>query len=44
MGCGNMGGGMAAQLLERGQDVHCFDPDPDVLAGMKALGATCAAS
>jgi 3-hydroxyisobutyrate dehydrogenase len=44
IGCGNMGGGMAAHLLERGQDVRCYDPDPNVLASMKAIGAIDAAS
>lgn len=44
IGCGNMGGGMAAYLLESGQDVRCYDPDPDVLAGMKTLGAIGVAS
>lgn len=39
IGCGNMGGGMAAHLLESGQDVHCYDQDSDVLEGLKALGA-----
>ncbi len=44
IGCGNMGGSMVARLTERGQDVHCFDPDTDVLGAMKALGATLAGS
>ena len=44
IGCGNMGGGMAAHLLESGQDVRCYDPDPDVLADMKTIGAIGAAS
>lgn len=44
IGCGNMGGGMAEHLLDSGQDVHCYDPDPDTLVQMKALGAIGAAS
>lgn len=44
IGCGNMGGGMAAHLIESGHDVRCYDPDPDVLAGMKTLGAIGVAS
>lgn len=44
IGCGNMGGGMAAHLLEHGQDVVCYDPDQDKLARMGALGALQAAS
>lgn len=39
IGCGNMGGGMAAHLLACGQDVRCYDPGPGVLARIKALGA-----
>jgi len=44
IGCGNMGGGMTAQLLKCGQDVRCYDPDPNVLGRMKALGAISLAS
>jgi len=44
IGCGNMGGGMAAHLLECGQDVRCYDPAPDVLRDLKTLGAIGAAS
>lgn len=44
IGCGNMGGGMAAHLLEGGYDVRFYDPAPDILARMKALGAIEAAS
>lgn len=44
IGCGNMGGGMAAHLLDNEQEVHCFDPNPDVLISLEALGAIKAAS
>ncbi len=30
--CGNMGGGMAKQLLSAGSTVNCYDPSDDVLA------------
>ncbi len=39
IGCGNMGGGMAANLIGRGQSIICFDPDPAILAKMSGLGA-----
>lgn len=39
IGCGNMGGGMAGQLLAAGLDVSCYDPNPDIQAGMRAGGA-----
>ncbi len=26
IGCGNMGGGMAAQLLDKGLALTCYDP------------------
>ena len=39
IGCGNMGGGMAAHMLESGHNVHCYDPDSKVLEGLKTLGA-----
>jgi len=44
IGCGNMGGGMVAHLLDNEQEVHCFDPNPDVLISLEALGAIKAAS
>lgn len=44
IGCGNMGGGMVARLRDLGQDLHCFDPDPVILARMQALGARPASS
>lgn len=44
IGCGNMGGGMAAHLLDNEKEVHCFDPNPDVLISLQALGAIKAAS
>ena len=44
IGCGNMGGGMAHHLLACGQSVHCYDPDPHVLARMTAKGALGASS
>ncbi|MGI9449282.1 MAG: NAD(P)-dependent oxidoreductase [Geminicoccaceae bacterium] len=44
IGCGNMGGGMAAHLVDNGQEVHCFDPNPEVLKSLEALGALKAAS
>ncbi|MEM8948148.1 MAG: NAD(P)-dependent oxidoreductase [Pseudomonadota bacterium] len=44
IGCGNMGGGMAAHLLDNEKEVHCFDPNPDVLISLEALGAIKAAS
>lgn len=38
IGCGNMGGGMAAHLLASGQSLACFDPHPATLARIVALG------
>ncbi len=40
IGCGNMGGGMVAQLAGAGMDVSCFDPDMDTRARMQTNGAT----
>lgn len=40
IGCGNMGGGMAAHMLEDGQRVTCYDPDAGTRAKMVGLGAT----
>ncbi len=44
IGCGNMGGGMAMHLLDNEQEVHCFDPNPDVVTSLEVLGAIKAAS
>lgn len=40
IGLGNMGGGMAANLVKAGHDVHAFDLSPDALA--KAHESGCA--
>ena len=39
IGCGNMGGGMARQLLDSGMNTICFDPDNATLAKMRDAGA-----
>lgn len=39
IGCGNMGGGMAAQLVRSGIKIVCYDPDPHNSTTMAALGA-----
>jgi 3-hydroxyisobutyrate dehydrogenase len=39
IGCGNMGGGMARQLLAHRQHLTCYDPDPKALERMEVLGA-----
>ena len=39
IGCGNMGGGMAAHLLDLQQDVTCFDPDSTNLDNVVKIGA-----
>ncbi|WP_270920122.1 NAD(P)-dependent oxidoreductase [Parasedimentitalea psychrophila] len=39
IGCGNMGGGMAAQLIASGSQLICYDPDPATLSKMQDLGA-----
>ncbi|TDT76946.1 3-hydroxyisobutyrate dehydrogenase [Litoreibacter halocynthiae] len=44
IGCGNMGGGMGAQLLANGRSLTCYDPNPDTRAKMAELGADIAAS
>lgn len=44
IGCGNMGGGMARQLLSLGSAVNCFDPSERALAAMRVLGATTSTS
>ena len=40
IGLGNMGGGMAANLVKAGHEVHAFDLSPDALA--RATGNGCA--
>ena len=42
IGCGNMGGGMVGQLVAAGMDVSCYDPDADIQARMRTLGASVA--
>jgi 3-hydroxyisobutyrate dehydrogenase len=44
IGCGNMGGGMASQLVKNGFELTCFDPSPENSGKMAALGATTTAS
>ena len=44
IGCGNMGGGMVANLLDRGQCPTCFDPDAAIMAKMAGLGARTASA
>ncbi|MEP4194889.1 MAG: NAD(P)-dependent oxidoreductase [Aliishimia sp.] len=44
IGCGNMGGGMASQLIKNGFELTCFDPSSEISDKMAALGATTAAS
>ena len=39
IGCGNMGGGMIAHVLESGQNVSCYDPDAATRAKMASIGA-----
>ena len=38
IGLGNMGGGMAANLVKAGHEVHAFDLSPDALARAKGNG------
>ena len=40
IGLGNMGGGMAANLVKAGHDVNAFDLSADALAAAKANGCT----
>ncbi|MFK7993178.1 MAG: NAD(P)-dependent oxidoreductase [Granulosicoccus sp.] len=40
IGCGNMGGGMARQILSAGHALSCYDPDDDKLDILSRLGAT----
>lgn len=44
IGCGNMGGGMARQLIAAGKTPVCFDPNPGTLAQMQQAGAQIAQS
>lgn len=44
IGCGNMGGGMARQLLAAGHTMVCYDPDADTLDKLQADGVKAAAS
>lgn len=44
IGCGNMGGGMARQLLAAGQNPICFDPNPEALGKIGQAGAQTATS
>lgn len=44
IGCGNMGGGMASQLIQNGFALTCFDQSPKISSKMDALGATIATS
>ncbi len=39
IGCGNMGGGMVGQLVAAGIDVSCYDPDTDIQARIRSIGA-----
>jgi 3-hydroxyisobutyrate dehydrogenase len=39
IGCGNMGGGMASQLIQNNIGLTCFDPSPEISAKMADLGA-----
>jgi len=39
IGCGNMGGGMVAQLVAARFDVSCFDPDNATRGRMRDVGA-----
>ena len=40
IGLGNMGGGMAANLVKAGHDVRAFDLSPDALAAAEEAGCT----
>lgn len=40
IGCGAMGGGMIARLVERGHEVLCYDAQPEACARAAASGAT----
>ncbi len=44
VGCGNMGGGMAANLLKAGFDLAVFDTNPEVLKPLVEQGATATGS
>lgn len=44
IGCGNMGGGMASQIIGAGHGLTCFDPNSENSAKVAAMGAQLAAS
>ena len=44
IGCGNMGGGMASQIIGAGHGLTCFDPSAENSAKVAAMGAKLAAS
>lgn len=44
IGCGNMGGGMAKQLLSNKQKLTCYDASPAALSNMEKHGASIATS
>lgn len=44
IGCGNMGSGMATQLLKAGFELTCYDPNQSSLNRVNALGAISARS
>ncbi len=44
IGCGNMGGGMARQLLASDAQLTCYDPSAETVARMEKLGAKIAPS
>lgn len=44
MGCGNMGGGMAVQLIASGSQLICYDPNSAALSKLRDLGAEIAST
>jgi len=44
VGCGNMGSGMAKQLLSNGYQLTCYDPNKQATKRMQSLGAVIATS
>ena len=44
IGCGNMGGGMASQIIGAGYRLTCFDPSAENSAKVAAIGAQLTAS
>lgn len=44
IGCGNMGSGMAKQLLANGNQLTCYDPNEESTKSMGTLGASIAPS